>query len=150
MYTLYRHECTSYQLSEAAQGIEDGHLGWWLDGPAQEGGCPAQLQDLDLQDQLLQWSPQHLRQLVVCHPLQTMACEEVEGLARLYPGGVGVVHRGGWEWCTGEGGSGTQGRVGVVHRGGWEWYTGEGGSGAQGGHCMPGWLLLMYMYIQTV
>ena len=68
----------THQLSQGGQGIVYGSLRGWLNGFGQELCHSPQSQYFDLQYQLLQWYPQHLRQLVVSQQLQLVLREQVE------------------------------------------------------------------------
>ena len=63
--TIHVHNLYLYQLTKTAECIEYSSLGGWLYGLVQEGCGSSQLEYLDLQNQLFQWSTQHLWQLVV-------------------------------------------------------------------------------------
>ena len=82
--TLHVHEHV-YQLVETAQCTEYSSLRRWLYGLVKEGRGSSQFQYLDLQYELLQRCPQHLRQLIVSQLDHLMLSEQVETLTRLYP-----------------------------------------------------------------
>ena len=74
------------QVPKALQGILHGLVMWRLNCFLEKRHDHPQSQDLDLQHQLLQGGPEHLRQLELRHFVVSEFREDVEAVASLNPG----------------------------------------------------------------